>query len=449
MDVHAPARHTCRCLAALAAAALGACGPRPIARTPVALLADLPRSAATEPAVELDPRPAANAALSIAAHMSRSAAEAAYIRTLADALSATLMRENALLLQQDDPELQARAARIVSFNAAIASFLADAMTDESTDPAARNAWIRWGLAPEHMEQVAAVYAADVTVRATAAAALARTPGPEADRLLATLINDPDREVALRAIDAAWDRAPADRVIDALLQKGVLLGLQQMGVSTDQFSSRGAVTPQYTRTIIIRGRAFPIANDQIDLQNRMADAPIAVDLLLAYNSPKVRAKVDALFTSLATADRSALARALSPNYGEPALQFRRLIEAYNPPHALPAIIAGVAAAGSTNDGYYTSNNGKNYRVSARIDLFGIALDMLQESHADYGLVRLNNWGNRWVFDGDNGDEEKAVKKLLAFWKEHYKQFGADAPDLPKSTGTSTTPIYRSMDKVIID
>jgi hypothetical protein len=442
MDVHAHARHAC--LAALAAA-LSACGPHPIARTPVTLLADLPRPAATEPAVELDPRPAANAALSIAAQMTRSAAEAAYIRTLADAMSTTLMRENALLLQQDDPEIQARAARIVSFNAAIASFLADAMTDEDSDPAARNAWIRWGLSPEHMQQVAAAYDADVSVRVTAAASLAHVPGPEADRLLATLINDSDREVALRAIDAAWDRTPGDAVIDALLQKGILLGFQQMGVSPAQISAGKIVSAQYTRTIIIRGRAFPVTTDQIDLQNRMADAPIAVDLLLAYNSPKVRAKVDALFTALSTADRSALARALSPNYGEPALEFRRLIEAYNPPHALPAIIAGVATP--SVDGSYTNINGKMYRLSSRIDLFAIALDMLQESHADYRLVRLQNWGNRYLFDGSQEDEDKAVKKLLDFWKEHYKQFGAESPDLPKAAGGSTrTDIYRSIDGI---
>jgi hypothetical protein len=171
---------------------------------------------------------------------------------------------------------------------------------------------------------------------------------------------------------------------------------------------------------------------------MADASVAVDLLLAYNHDKVRSRVDTLFVALAppNADRMALTRAMSPNYGDPALQLRRLVEAYNPPHALPCILAALGASGGSTDGYYSNMNGKNYRISSRIDLFSIAVEMLQESHDDYGLVRLNNWGNRWVFDGSEDEENKSVKKLLTFWKEHYQQFGAETPDLPTvSPGTS--------------
>jgi hypothetical protein len=416
----------------LAAAALVACGPHPIAR--VSLLADLGPAAppTTQPAVLIDVRPTALAAVNLAEHMARVGNDARYVRTIGALFSDALVRETVVLMQQTDPETRARAAQVISFNAAMNRFLAEAMTD--TDPAARDAWIRWGLSPDHMKQVAAVYDNDPATRVMAARDLAGVPGPEVDHLLAILIRDPDREVALRAIDSAWDRAPGDAIVDALWEKGVLLGLRQIGVNyglPGLTTALGNDTPPVNRTIIVRGRAFPVGMDQQDTANRMADASIAVDLLLAYNHDKVRARIDNLFIALAPphGDRQALTRAMSPNYGDPALQLRRLVEAYSPPHALPSILAALGAAGGNSDGYTTNMNGRNYRISSRIDLFAIALDMLQESHDDYGLVRLNNWGNRWVFDGTEEEENKSVKKILEFWKEHYKQFGAESPDLP--------------------
>lgn len=438
----------------LTAAALAACGPHPIAR--VSLLADLsspapapsaapfvpvsPRAApATRPASLIDVRPTALAAADLAAYMIRAANDAQYVRTVGDLFSNALVRETVVLMQQDDPEARARAAQVISFNAAMNRFLAEAMTDD--DPASRDAWIRWGLAPENMKQVAEVYDSDIGTRVMAARNLARASGPQTDRLLAALIRDPDREVSLRAMDAAWDRTPNEDIIAALWEKGVLLGLRQMGVNSNipgLSSIGGPNNAQYNRTIIVRGRAVPVGMDQQDTANRMADASVAVDLLLAYNHDKVRSRVDTLFVALAppNADRMALTRAMSPNYGDPALQLRRLVEAYNPPHALPCILAALGASGGSTDGYYSNMNGKNYRISSRIDLFSIAVEMLQESHDDYGLVRLNNWGNRWVFDGSEDEENKSVKKLLTFWKEHYQQFGAETPDLPTvSPGTS--------------
>ncbi len=448
----------------LLAGLLPACAGPALPR--VALLADVAPSASSQPepsaaaqppatlpaTFRFDVRPTAAAALTLTGQITKLTGDAQYVRNVADLLSQNLAQETALLMRQQDPEAAARAREVLDFNAALCAFLADALA--SPDTPERAAWIRWALAPAHMQLVAAVYGQEVNDRVQAARLLTDDRSPQADRLLAHLIGDDDREVSLRAIDSAWDRPPSVPLVNALWEKGVTLPLQLIGVAyRDPDARHPPLNPnQPQQVLIIRGQHVQIVNTNQAAYASAPDAGLAVDLLLRYNSPLVRAKVAQLFVALTppNADTTSLARALSTEYGEAAVNARRLVAAYNPREALPHLLATLRASSGATGGYGTINmNGQNFMMAPQIDLLAISLEMMDQSPDDYGIVRLANYGNRWVFDGTLDDEAKSVKRLIAYWDAHYKDYGAATPDLPKTAGAVQGPMGRGMYRKGID
>jgi hypothetical protein len=419
--------------------AVGGCASEGGAR--VALLADVGTAPpATRPAVHLSSAETARAALEFAARMEKLHSDAAYIDKVATRMRGNLVAETVFLSEQKDAEIAARAASLLSFNAAVNRFLIEA--EQQPDATKRDAWIAWGLSAAHVQQVAAVYDEDPDVRLEAALTLAHDPAPQNDALLAALVRDEEAEVAVRTMDAIWDRAPSQVLIDALWDRGISYAFKQLGISTEgNAGSPGPRVAANARVITVRGQAIAVGNNPYAEANNASVASLAVDLLVRLNDDRVRTKVNDLFVKLMPprVEPGIFVRALSPTYGQPAESFSRLVAAYHPVQALPAMLAVLKAGGQ--DGYTNDVNGQQYRGSSRIDLMALALPMMSETPEDYGLVKLSMWGNRWMLAGTEEDEEKAVDKVLAFWKEHYRQFGASTPDLPVVPAGGTRTIYR--------
>src|SRR5436189_240469 len=57
-------------------------------------------------------------------------------------------------------------------------------------------------------------------------------GEFADVILARLIEDREREVSLTAMDACFDRAASQVVVDALWNKVIVIGLRSMGANME-------------------------------------------------------------------------------------------------------------------------------------------------------------------------------------------------------------------------
>jgi hypothetical protein len=393
----------------------------PKASAPVLLLAAVPAAtepAATQPVITLDARQAARAAIELAGRLQKLQADAAYVNGIAQRMRNELVQSTAELVRQGDIEVQLRATQVMGFDAAISQFLARAAAID--DPQKRDAFMEWGLRPGNVHLVAQAFDADPAVRAQVAATLAGRRGEQIDRLLAALLQDDDAEVVGRTIDAIWDRPLSGPLIDAVWDLVVAEQLQRVGVNfaeLDGIASAAARAP-VQRAITIRGRAFVVGENPYTQSTRQQLAPLAADLLLHADAPGVRDRLDALFVALAPprSDGRALARAFSPNYnGDAALELQRLVEQYAPPHALPCLIALIQNS-SISDGYMNDINGKMYRMSSRIDVADLALALMHESPEDYGIVRLVNY-NRSAVPGQQEDEEKALKKVVAFWKTH--------------------------------
>lgn len=407
-------------------AAVGACAAGP--RT---LLLDAPATqAATQKDLPWGTKDVAAAALELTRRLEKSRQDTAYTRMLAQHLQNVLLKETATLMHQEDPEVAARGAGIIAFNAGISDFLAEQLAGPDTPE--RDAWISWCLADAHLRQVAQVYSPSPDTRIHAAALLADVPGENGDRLLARLIADKDREVSLRALDAAWDRPPGNAVIYAALQKGLGYAITQAGGTLQPDLRVLSGTQQQSDVVAVHGR--PVAFNELAMASAYGqmDGAVAIDLLVHYRDPKTRAAVNTLVLNLGSTqtDGTVLARLVSPNYGVAYMDFFRLTGSINPPDLLPTLIAGLSKPIVGNDGYSTDVNGKIYRFSSRLDLMAHVVTLLGESPPDYGLVQLPNWGNRWAFLGtDVSDEDKAISKLVNYYTTHAADYTPDKLQLP--------------------
>jgi len=359
--------------------------------------------------------------------------DASMLMNIAGQFKANSVRNLTSLLATQDLEARALIASLMNFQEALSRFLLVAA--EETEPR-REMLIHWGLSPEGAKVLAVAFSSDSSTRVDAAHMVVGIDGQAADWVLARLIDDAEREVSLTAINAAWDREPSPDVVDALWQKAVEYPLTQYRINMGMGSG---IAP---RVAVLHGRTIQLDGYDYSLAMRMMDGDVATDLLVAYKSDVVEKKITDFMDSLAIMKSNPNMhpfQMLSSYNGSQGLNFERLLMAYRPKAAVVYLV-GVVASNFNNDGWEQMMNNQMYRCSTRVDALGILAKLTDQDKDDFNLARVPQWGNRWMLAGTLDNEEKAARKMLNWWKIHYKDYGAKSPDindeeLPKNPGRS--------------
>lgn len=323
--------------------------------------------------------------------------------------------------QAPESEKETRPASLMEFNQALSKWAIDTLNQP---PERRDPMLKWGLSSEGYPLVVRAYARKPEVRAAATKDLAKLDTVPAATLLGMLLDDPEREVSLTAMDAIWDRPLTAQNLNNLWNRAVGYALQQ-----------NRPRPSRQKTVSVHGRIITI-NEMDNFQYRMQDADVAADVLIHSKSPLVVDRLNNLFKEMNANLRNpndSSWRTLSPNYGEPGRTVCKLAEAFKPKEAFPFIIKMMTNP-QIQDGYVQMNN-LNYWMSTRVDGVALLLKIANQDPETYKIRKIPNFGDRWVFQveakqGDQAggmkEEQKMIRTVLVWWQDHYKEYGAEAP-----------------------
>ena len=114
--------------------------------------------------------------------------------------------------------------------------------------------------------------------------------------------------------------------------------------------------------------------------------------------------------------------LLPNYGGPGQNFQRLIDAYKP-REIVAVYMHFLTGANINDGNNGENelNGKKYHYGMRIDLMARLCKCTAQDTEAYGLKHIPQFGDRWVMEGAQKDEDTALAKIKTWWEAHQAEY----------------------------
>ncbi len=340
-------------------------------------------------------------------------------------IQANLAQQLQEMTLDPDIESQSRVASLMEFNSALSRWAIDVL---ALPEPRRDAFLKWGLSPEGLPLVVRAYARKDEVRATAAKDLAKLDGDAPMWLLEQLVNDPDREVSLRAMDAIWDKPATPQLVDILFTKAT-------AAIINQYRQR----PQRIRTINVHGRIIQIYDQDVLANQRMQDGDIAADLLIRMKSPLVNAHLADLFNEMTAAIKDPNDyrwRLLSPNYGGGGQTITRLVEAYKPKEAVCFLMKVLDT--TYQDGSNASINNVSYRYSMRIDAAALLLHLTGQDPETYKIRKIANFGDRWVMQGQEKEEGEMVRALQQWWYEHYKEYGGEEPPKPAAPVTPAQP-----------
>ncbi len=321
-----------------------------------------------------------------------------------------------------DVESSAKVASLMELNAALSRWAIDVMFMPEVK---RQAMIEWGLKAENMMLVARAYSRKVEVRAEMPKELAKlkTDTANVDWMLLQLLNDDDREVSLKTVDAIWDRAITPEMVDALWSRASAYAMNQV-----------RPRQQKQRMVTVRGRTIQIY-EQDQSYNRTQDAELAAELLTKAKAPVIADRLNDVFTDLAATvnnpNDSRWRSLISTNYGgDSAKAMIRLIEAYKPKEAVPFMLKALNAPAQDGNDTTVDNNNEKVRYSSRIDAAALLISVSGQNKEDFNVRKYSNYGDRWMLKGSVAEENELVKKLNAWWRAHAKEYGAEVPPEPK-------------------
>ena len=373
----------------------------------------------------------------VAEAIDRNAAEAGYVTQIVLLIQRGIAEQTRMLATVEDPEARLRLSQVMQFNESLSRFAMDMLELPAEQ---RRKMLAWGFDPQHVDAVNLAYAADSDRRVEGARALAQFKGPEADTLLAVLVDDYERDASLAAMDVMGDRPASDILVDALWRKAVEYPMMQfgqnygLGLMEQNAISRTSGSP---KTLNIHGRMVQIYDYErgtMQYSRRVMDGDVACEILVGWKAPRVEEKLVALFAMLAEPrnDPNKMRwRILSPDYGYTGVNLRRMVEAYRPKAAVPYLIARLSTG--AGDGYNQMINNQMYRYSARVDALALLVKVTDQNAEDYKLVNMPMWGGRWLMAGDEKQEEAAAKKMKEWWGVHFKEYGATDAKVPDVGG----------------
>jgi hypothetical protein len=325
-----------------------------------------------------------------------------------------------------DVEADARVAGLLEFNGAISRWASDCMALPAKE---RDAMLAWGASDAMLPLIAQLYSrsTDTRIQAIRDLAALQAPPAQANWLLLQMINDPNRAVALTAMDVLYTRTPDTAIVDAVWSRATAYLQQQL---------RGGSQPGRQRTITVADRTITYYDQEGSPVSRgLPDTDIAADLLVKFKDPRVGEKLDDLFREMGKnlqPGGDSRWRVITYNYGggESARVVSKLLDAYQPKEAVRFLAKVLDQPMQDGNDTQINLNGQpeKVRMSSRIEAALMFIRATGQSADDFGLLRMPNYSpERWALRGTAAEEAAMIKKLQDWWKEHAKDYGT--PELP--------------------
>jgi len=316
-------------------------------------------------------------------------------------LESALAQQAISLASINDPESQASLTTALEFNNGLNHWLVDLL---KLPPDARNAQLDFIKRADLLPTVSQIFGADEQKSTAAVHQLAAITDPSADVFLAHLVDNDSRAVSLAAMEVLWDRNPTDVTVDVLWQRAVESGFYRV---------EKPASPPPT----FRGRPVPDTSGIFTSLRAARDADIACEVLIHLQAPQVEAKIDnylqRALDHIADADPKAAIPYFS-NIG-PIRNIYRLIDAYKPQSALPALY--VIATGRAVINYNGHNGNAHFYFSNRTAAIAEVLMLTNQNPDDYGLQRHDATFAKWIVASDAAEKD-AINKLQA-WHSHQE------------------------------
>jgi len=332
-----------------------------------------------------------------------------------------LQDEIRALVASPELEVRGRALSLLDLNQGLARFttVAVLLPDDQ-----REALMAWAYSDAGVSIAGRAFSSSKAVRVSAAQELASATGPCADWFLGHLVEDLDREVALTAMDVAGNRKPTPELVEAIFNKSIIFSLRQYGIPMGPDAANIS-----SRQITIHGHVTYLY-DYAMQQARFNDSDIATEILIAWNDPAIRQRIDQFFVDLShlpAGSGDARFRVLSTSNGTPGINLAQLIQAYHPQGIIKFAAGGAFTA--ARDSYNFNINGQVYHGSSRLDAMALLISATDQDLADYGIVHVPQYG-RWAVLGNADAEDAASKKLQAWWKANGAKY--DTPGSQPAT-----------------
>jgi hypothetical protein len=334
-----------------------------------------------------------------------------------------------------------RVAALLEFQQGLLNYV---LAANDAPEAVREKLLTYGLSDTGSLLCGRAFHRDPQVRATAAQELGEMTGWEVEWILGRLLQDNEREVVLATIEACWNRKPTKELVDTLWDKGVEARIEMQMGSYDS-----------NRTVMFRGVRINLNDNGYRRQQRAADAEQALALLISWDSPVVKERLELMLKTLAEMApeqrQNRVRYLITTNYGgDLAKSFLRLTEAYKPKGMIELIISELANINS-NDGSTSENNGTKFYYGSRVDLVAAYAEATDQDPEIWGLIKMANWNGRYVLplNGEIKDvyqegmkqSDELAKKVLKQYKEKNPKSAATQKTTERTTPQNQRAVIR--------
>jgi len=333
-----------------------------------------------------------------------------------EALQAALGAQLRALLAQDDPEATVRLQSLLEYNDGLSRWAVATLKRPAEE---REKILAWGAQPDVLPIMAKLYSGNQSRRLEAVRALGKRDDEPSLALLAVLLLDRDRIIYIAAMEEVWDKKPTDAIVDALWQRAIESGLNNIAPRA----------PQQGEPIRFKGNV--VGNMAVDenIFRRSQDGNIATEVLIQLRAPQVPEKLAALLTRIDESKDANLRNAISAPHFEPGRNTRELLEAYKPREAVPLLVKlATGAQGQKNNSQLGANK---FFWSSRTLPMATLLTITEQNAEDYGLKRQQIFNNIWTHESEQAEAD-AVRKLQDWWRENSKLYVRPQP------ATTTAP-----------
>jgi hypothetical protein len=332
-------------------------------------------------------------------------------------MQADIAAQMALLTNGATPRIEPSAATpgLLDFSNALSNFGLHAMALPEKQ---RDQMLAWGLKKENVQLVGEAFSRDPKARMQGAQDLSGAPeGGEVNWVLTQLLRDPERAVCLTTLDALISRKPSPEILDALWEK---ITWQLQARARAQRGSRA-------ETVVIQGKTVQISDPNVSANNNNQDLDVVSNLLIHYNDPSIKDRMDALFVDLSgsLSGNNYFWQQFMPNYNSGGREIMKLVVAFKPAEAVPFFARLFAMPNNNGNGQDLQVNlgGQQvkYHTSNRLKTAYLLIIASGQDPETYNIEAVPNYGNEWGVKGTAEDEAASLKKLEQWWKEHEKDY----------------------------
>ncbi len=170
-------------------------------------------------------------------------------------------------------------------------------------------------------------------------------------------------------------------------------------------------------INFHGRQINVMGNNGYNNGNFEDSSLAVDMLVHLKAPDTAEKLKAFLADFAhqpldnNNQNYYRFQMLLPNYGGAGQNFQRLIDAFQPKEIVGVYMRFITVQ-NINDGNNGEQDigGKKYHYGTKVEMLYRVCKFSQQDPESYNLKHISQFGDRWVIEGTQKDEDAAATRI---------------------------------------